>query len=126
MLQIIQDEGVEAELERGNFDVKSGDSPRCFCCQGLLTMIVTVQLRGDCDISQDELELSLALFSEDLYHHFIELLGIHGLEDLIFHMPCRLPQARRDVHLTQAVPVDANALQAEVLAEMIRCMLAHP
>ena len=40
-------------------------------------------------------------------------------------MPGGLPEGRRNVHLTQAIPIDANALQIQVLAKLVLRVLSH-
>ena len=93
--------------------------------QALLSIIVAMQLRVDSDIAQYELELRLALLAEHLHHQLVELLGVHGLEDLIFHMPCRFPKTRWNIHLTETVPVNAHSFHIQILAEMVRSVLSH-
>ena len=57
----------------------------------------------------DELELRLAVFCENLDHHIVELLSVHGFKDLVLHMPSGLPQTCWNVHLAHAIPVESQA-----------------
>ena len=77
-----------------------------------------MQLGDDLELGNNELKLSLALLCEHLNHHFVQLLSIHGLEDLVLHVPSRLPQTRRNVHLTHTVPIQSDAFNLEVFAEV--------
>ena len=112
VLQVIDDVRVEAYIEGwGSFDWEGRDGARLVLIQFLFKVLVIVQLSERIDITEYELVLLPALFFERLHHHLIEWLGIHGFEDLILHVACWLPQARRNVHLAHAIPVDIETLQ---------------
>jgi len=70
------------------------------------------------ELGNNELKLRLALLCEHLNHHFVQLLSIHSLKDLVLHVPSGFPQTGGDIHLTHAVPVESDALHLEVFAKV--------
>ena len=88
-------------------------------------MVVAMKLGLDVEVFKDELKLALAALGKNLYHEFVQLLGVHRLEYLILHVPCGLPQRRRNVHLTKTIPIYSHVLQVQILAELFLSVVAH-
>jgi len=78
-----------------------------------------VKLSLHLHVGDNELELEFACFREHLLHHVVELVRVHRFKNLVGHVARRLPQTRRNVHLAEAVPVEAQALHVEVLDNLI-------
>ena len=91
VMQVVKDEGVEADVERGDSEREGDHSSRLIALQSLLLVVATIELGLNRDVIGDELELGLALTRKHLDHQVVELLGVHRLKDLIFHVSSRLP-----------------------------------
>ena len=88
-------------------------------------MVVAVKLGLDVEVFKDELKLALAALGENLHHELVQLLRIHCLEYLILHVPCRLPQRCRNVHLAETIPIYSHVLQVQIFAELFLSVVAH-
>ena len=88
-------------------------------------MVVAVKLGLDVEVFKDELKLALAALCENLYHEFVQLLGVHRLEYLILHVPCGLPQRCRNIHFAKTIPIHSHVLQVQILAELFWSVVAH-
>ena len=101
LVKVVEDLRVQSEHDgREHTHIEASHYSVLFRGQSRLSMIITVQLRVDIEVFEHELKLILAPFSKYLDHQFIELLRVHSLKYLIFHVAGRLPQRRRNVHLT--------------------------
>ena len=125
VLQIVQDVCVQSKLDRRHFDAHASDYASFTSLQLILLLLVAVQLGVAIDFVHDELVLSFALLGERLHHHVVQLLGIHGFENLVLHLAGGLPQTRWYVHLTHAIPVEPQPRHLQIFAQLVLSVLPH-
>jgi len=85
----------------------------------LVFTLYQVSLRGHIELLDNEMELVFGALRKHLSHHVVELLSLHGFEDLVLQVARLLPQARRYVHLTQTVPVHAHSFHLEFFQRLL-------
>ena len=120
--QVVEDVRIERNGDGRDLGVQRRHSSVLGGVKFALLLVVAVQLGCDSHVRKNELELAPADLSEHLVHHVVELRCFHCFKDLIFHRACRFPKTGWYVHLTHAVPVQAQACDVEVFQQLIRCV----